>query len=165
MRFSTILAVDKNNLIGDGDKIPWHISNDFKHFKKITTGKVVIMGRNTFEYIGRPLPNRINVVLTSDTSYWREGVIILHTISELYDYCEIHNQNNDDDDLFIIGGANLIGQVYKDIDTFYITHIDKEFEGDTHVDIDYKSLNLIKNGGIEVDDTVDFDYSFCEYIK
>lgn len=160
--FSSILAVDENNLIGDDGKMPWHIPNDFKHFKEITTGKTVVMGRKTFESIGRPLPNRVNIVISRDPDYSPKGVITFHSLSEFYKYVKYMENSSE---LFIIGGANLINQLYDDISTFYITHIDKAFNGDCHIEIDFRSLNMIHEEYIEPDEINDFGYSFVTYKK
>lgn len=165
MLLNAILAVDKNNLIGNGNKMPWYISNDFKYFKSVTSGKIVIMGRNTFDSIGKALPERLNIVLTSDKDFNPAGVMVMHSIEELtawikeYDKVPRDNENN----LFVIGGANLINQLFDNIRTFHITHIDAEFEGDTYTSIDFNSLNKISEVLVDDDKTVDFNYSFVTY--
>lgn len=162
MNFSTIFAVDKNNLIGDGDKMPWYIPNDFKHFKEITTHKTVVMGRKTFESIGRPLPNRINIVLTRDKDFHAEGVTIFNSLEDFFKYV---NEYDNSENIFIIGGANLIEQLYDKISTFYVTHIDKAFTGDCYLEIDYNSLTMVDREFVPPNELIDFGYSFCKYKK
>lgn len=120
---SLVAAYDRNRLIGRAGHLPWHLPNDLKRVKEITTGHVLVMGRKTYESIGRPLPNRRNVVLTSDPSFHPEGVEVI--------------RHPDDasalgDDLYIFGGAALFEHFLPLADRLYITKIDAEFEGDTY---------------------------------
>jgi dihydrofolate reductase len=124
-----IAAVAENLCIGKDNKIPWHISEDFKYFKKTTTGNVVIMGQNTFEsilgYIGKPLPNRTNVVLSRDPNFSPpEGV-------EVYDSIEKAIAAHKDEKVFFGGGASIYKQTIDLVDTLYITHVHETFDGDT----------------------------------
>src|ERR1035441_9494903 len=102
---SLIAAIGKNNELGKGNTLLWKMSADMEHFKKITTLHVVLMGRKTFESIGKPLPNRRNIVITRDANYKREGVEIAHSLSEALDIV-----GNNDEEIFIIGGGELYKQ-------------------------------------------------------
>ena len=87
MQYSIIVAMDPNRVIGNNDTLPWHISADLKNFKKITMGKPIVMGRKTYESIGKPLPGRENIIITRDNTYEAEGCTILNSIDEISEYC------------------------------------------------------------------------------
>lgn len=122
-----IAAIAKNNCIGKDNQLPWHIPEDLEHFKKLTTGKVVLMGRKTWESIPekfRPLPNRKNLVITRNTNYEiPKGM-------EIFNNTESALEKYKDQDVFVIGGAGIYKQTIDLADTLYITHVHKEVEGD-----------------------------------
>ncbi len=120
--FAIIVAVDRNNLIGDGHSMPWSIPEDLAYFKKTTMGHPIVMGRKTYESIGKPLPGRKNIVLSSNIPQ-KKGFIICRAIEDLVSYVE-HA-----DLVFIIGGASVYNQFIEKADLLYITRIDAEFEG------------------------------------
>ena len=122
--FSIIVAIGKNREIGKGNKLLWHIPEDLKNFKEITTGKTVIMGRKTFESIGRPLPKRINIVL-SRQPFEHEGVIWKNSFESAVNFV------NDCDEIMLIGGGELFKQYLPKADKLYLTQIQSEIEGDT----------------------------------
>lgn len=124
-----IAAVAKNNVIGKGNDLPWDIPEDLKHFQTLTSGKTVLMGSNTFESIvkrlGRPLPNRKNIVVTIQKEYQApEGVEVYYSLTEAID--ALQNQ-----EVWVIGGASIYKQMIDVADKLYITHVDMEPEGDT----------------------------------
>lgn len=126
--FALIAAVANNNCIGSKNKIPWHLPEDFKYFKKTTLGKTCLMGQATFEsilgYLGHPLPDRRTVVLTLDKNYQAPaGVRIFHSLDEAWDKLK-------DEDVFICGGASLYRQTIDRVDELYITRVDQSPEGD-----------------------------------
>lgn len=131
MKISFVVAVAKNGVIGKSNDLPFYIPEDLKHFKKITEGHTVLMGRNTFNSImkrlGKPLPNRKNVVVTHDQNFHPEGVLVFHSLEEALAALE-----QDTDELMIAGGA----QIYKQladigrVDRIYMTHVHREVEGD-----------------------------------
>ena len=159
--FSAIFASDQNGLIGNGDELPWYIPNDFKHFKELTIGKPVVMGRKTFESIGKPLPKRLNIVITRDKDFKFDGVMVFNSLEDFYSYAdEFLNEET-----VIIGGANLIEQMFDKIDTFYVTHIHNKFEGDCFINIDYTKLKSIDLEYNCPDTQNNFGYTFNTYIK
>jgi len=125
-----IVAVDQNLLIGNSLGMPWHISEDLKYFREVTRGKTVVMGRKTYESIGRPLPNRTNVVLTRQ-AIKLEGVDV---INNLPGYLATVDTNQD---IFIIGGAEIYKLAYPYVEKLYITHIEAKFNGDTYFPKEY----------------------------
>lgn len=121
---SIIVAVAKNGVIGDNNSLLWHISEDLRFFKRTTSGHPVIMGRKTFESLGRPLPNRINVVI-SRTATEIEGCKVAHSLQEAVDMFP------QDEEIFIIGGAQIYALAMDIADKIYITRVDHEYQGDT----------------------------------
>ncbi len=125
MSISIIVAVAQNNVIGGENRLLWHISEDLQHFKRITTGHPVIMGRKTFESLGRALPNRRNVVITrGDGSF--DGAETVHSLEEA-----IGLFSTVPEEIFIIGGAQIYAQALPIADKFYLTRVLHDYEGDT----------------------------------
>ncbi len=122
------MAADKNWAIGKDNDLLCHLPGDLKYFKERTTGKTVVMGRKTLESLpgGKPLPKRTNIVLTRDENFEKEGCVIIHSIEELL---EKYGQ----EDLMVMGGAEIYTKLLPYCDTCYITEIDKEFEADKHI--------------------------------
>ena len=124
---SIIVAKAKNNIIGKDNKLLWHISEDLKRFKDLTTGHTIIMGRKTFESLGRILPNRKHIVFTQNPDFKvnDENVKIVHSMLEIQEYIENKEEN------FVIGGAMIYNLLMPYVNKMYITEIHKDFEGDT----------------------------------
>jgi len=126
---SIIVAKSKNNVIGSNGSIPWNIPKDLKYFKELTEGNTVIMGRKTYESLPKdkkPLPNRINIVITRDINFTANGCIVLGSLEEAI--LKIDNRK----DTFIIGGGEIYKQAINFVDKIYITEINDEYEGDTY---------------------------------
>lgn len=123
---SLIVAHDQNRVIGMDNKMPWHIPNELAYFKEKTMGKAIVMGRNTFESIGRPLPGRLNIVVTRNPSYEREGVTVVHTIEKAIKTAESYH-----DEVMVIGGEQIFEEVLPYADLLYVTLIEHHYEGDT----------------------------------
>lgn len=121
---SIIVAVAENGVIGDNNSLLWHISEDLRNFKRITSGHPVVMGRRTFESLGRPLPNRTNVVITrQDIAF--EGCTVVHSLAEAVAMFPA------DEEVFIIGGAQIYAEALPLADRFYLTRVGRSYEGDT----------------------------------
>lgn len=144
--FSAIVAVGKNNEIGKNNQLLWHVSEDLKNFKRITTGKTVIMGRKTFESIGKPLPNRRNIVL-SRTLDKIDGVEVFHSLDEI-----IELFGNSEEEIFIIGGANIYKEMFDNFQKLYISFIKKEDnEADAFFQkFDISNWNIIEEKNYDV---------------
>jgi dihydrofolate reductase len=154
---SIIVAMDLNGLIGCKNNLPWHIPEDLKYFKEITKGKTVVMGRKTYESIGRPLPNRENIILTRDKNYFIDNCSVVHNKEEI---------NHFNKEVFIIGGSEIFDLFLKDVDRFYITHIDFVFDGDVYFpNIDFSSLKEVSKIYGNKDKLIDFNYHFSLYEK
>ncbi len=124
MSISIIVAMAKNRTIGVDNTLTWRCPEDLKHFKAITMGHHMIMGRKTFDSIGRPLPGRTTVVLTRDINLKIEGCLIAHSLQEAIKACA------DDTQIFIVGGAEIYAQALTHVDTLYITEIQQNVDGD-----------------------------------
>ena len=126
MNFAAVVAHDKNRLIGGNGKILWHLPEDLKNFKKLTLNSVVIMGRKTFESIGKPLPKRLNVVLTKDKDFRPNNCIVYDDIREVIrDFAEEYQ-------VFVIGGGEIYKQFFPHIKRIYVSLVDGEYVGDTY---------------------------------
>ena len=125
-RVSIIVAMAKNRVIGANNALPWHLSSDLKRFKALTMGHHIIMGRKTFESIGRVLPGRTSIVVTRNESYRPEGVIIVHCLTDAFEL------SAGDNEVFVIGGEQIYREALPVADRIYLTDIDKEFAGDSY---------------------------------
>lgn len=128
-RLSILVAMASNRVIGKNNALPWHLSADLKHFKALTMGHPVIMGRKTFESIGKPLPGRTNIIITHQNDYQVTGAITVNSIDEALQVCK--DNNNVGGEVFIIGGAELYSQTLALCHRIYVTEIQWAFDGDT----------------------------------
>jgi len=126
MSLSIVVAMDKNRLIGKDNKLPWHLPADLAYFKKITTGKSIVMGRKTYDSIGRPLPNRRNIVISRNSKTLITGCEVLSSIDEVLSITK------DEEEVMIIGGASLCEQLLPQVSRLYITKIEGKFDGDIY---------------------------------
>lgn len=150
-----IVAMSKNRVIGNNNQLIWKLSSDLKRFKELTTNNPVVMGRKTYESIGRPLPNRRNIIITRNTEYSVEGCEIVSSLEEA-----LLLTNND---CFIIGGGEIYTQSLEVADKIYLTLVNKEFEGDTTFpNLDDKWAKISRKD-FKADDKNEYDYSFIEY--
>ena len=124
MRLSIVVAMDDNRLIGNNNQLPWHLPADLAYFKKLTMGKSILMGRKTYDSIGRPLPNRRNIVITRNEEISIPGCEVISSIESALEITK------GDEEVMIIGCASLCKQLLPKINRLYITKIDGEFEGD-----------------------------------
>ena len=125
MILSLIAAIGKNGELGKDNKLLWSLPGDMKHFRETTSGHPVIMGRKTFDSIGRPLPKRRNIIITRDTTYAHEGVEVVHSLEQALALFA-----NSDEEIFCIGGAEIYNLSFNKADKLYITEVDEEFEAD-----------------------------------
>lgn len=156
MKIILIAALSENRVIGKDNKLIWHIPDDLKHFKEKTSGHPVIMGRKTFESIGRLLPNRTNIIITRDKEYKVEGALIVHSLDEAISTA----QKNTEKEVFIIGGGQIFEQAIKIADKLYLTIIEGEFEGDAFFP-DYSNFKKITES-----ETLEYNgmkYKFCTF--
>jgi dihydrofolate reductase len=126
MRLSIIVAMDDNQLIGQDNALPWHLPADLGYFKRTTTGKTVLMGRKTYESIGRPLPSRRNVIISRNTDFRAEGCEVVSSIDQALEL------SRHDDEVMVMGGASFYEQMLPNVDRLYITQIEGTHEGDAY---------------------------------
>ncbi|MEO0338532.1 MAG: dihydrofolate reductase [Bacteroidota bacterium] len=162
MIVSAIVAVAKNRVIGKDNNIPWYLSTDLKFFKKTTLNHHVIMGRKSFESIGRPLPKRTNVVITRNAFYMATGCICVYSVEEALSIAE----NNGEEEAFIIGGAQIYELSLPYLDKLYLTEVDAEPEGDVYFpEIDLSEWNLLSQKDHQKGERDDFDFSIKVFEK
>ncbi|MBL4676972.1 MAG: dihydrofolate reductase [Mucilaginibacter sp.] len=154
MTISIIVAIAENNAIGKNNQLLWHMPNDLKHFKEITSGRTIIMGRKTFDSVGRPLPKRRNIVVTRQ-DIEIPGCEVVKSIDEGLALCA------GEDEVFIGGGAEIYRQAMDKTDRIYLTIIHKEFDADTFFpEIDYSQWNEVSRERHEPDEKNPLPYSF-----
>lgn len=154
---SLIVAKARNGIIGSNNDLPWYLPADLRHFKEVTMGHTVVMGRKTFESIisrlGKPLPGRKNVVITRDESFNYPGVTIIHDVADISTL----------GDCFVIGGAEIYRQTIDMADRLYITEVNADIEGDTFFPDINSSWKEISREQHQADDKNQFDYDFVVY--
>ncbi|MEE1063234.1 MAG: dihydrofolate reductase [Paludibacteraceae bacterium] len=158
MEFSIIVATSKNNVIGRDGGIPWHLSADLKRFKSLTTGHPIVMGRRTFESIGRPLPGRRNIVISNSVNAI-DGCDVIKSVDDLL------NDKSLDGMIFIIGGGEIYKQFLPYAKKVYLTEVETEIaDGDTFFP-ELNPMEWIEVGreSHEADEKNDFNYSFVDY--
>ncbi|MBE0491258.1 MAG: dihydrofolate reductase [Sulfurospirillum sp.] len=140
MKISMIVAYGKNWQIGLNNAMPWHIREDFKNFKQITLNHHILMGRKTFESIGKPLADRTSLIL-SRGNFSHEDVNVFTSVQEAFDFARIRGE----EELFVIGGANIYASLFPFVDKMYLTQVDYDGEADAYLPkIDFSSWELIE---------------------
>ncbi len=151
----------RNREIGADNQLLWHLPKDLKHFKEITSGHPVIMGRKTYESIGKPLPNRTNIVISRKTDWFEEGILIVGSIKEALKFAK-----KIDEDIFIIGGGNIYQQTIDLADKLEVTVVDAELKADTFFpEINAKNWQKTDEICHERDDKNSYDFCFQTYLR
>jgi dihydrofolate reductase len=159
---TVIAAIAANNALGKDNDLIWHLPADLKRFKKVTTGHYILMGRNTFESIGRPLPNRTTIIITRNKNYFKEGCLIANSLEQAIEMAKSAAQ------IFIIGGAQIyketmVKEIAAQLD---ITLVHHNFEADVFFpEIDTKIWKEATREDFKADEKNDYDYSFVSYQK
>jgi dihydrofolate reductase len=155
MKLALIVAMDEQGMIGKENDLPWRLSADLQYFKRITMGKPILMGRNTHESIGRPLPGRRNLVITRQADYQAEGCEIYSSIESALAACA------DQEEVMIMGGASIYEQTLALAERLYITQVHAVVEGDTHFPTWSKQdWRCIQTESHSADEKNEYDYSF-----
>lgn len=158
MKLALIVAMDKNGLIGRDNDLPWRLSADLQYFRKTTMGKPIVMGRKTHESIGRPLPGRQNIVLTTQPDYQAQGCDIVHSVAQVETLCQ------QADEVMIMGGSSLYDLFLPYADILYLTRVHVELQGDTWFPAwSENDWQLSQREDHQADDKNEFDYSFITY--
>lgn len=156
MRISAICAMSENHVIGKNNQLPWHLPADLAHFKKITMGNPILMGRKTYESIGKPLPGRCNIIMTHHVDYQAPGCIVVSSLEKA-----LAAAAKESDELFIIGGATLFQELLPITQKLYITLIHQQIEGDTFFPaFDKKEWKEIERTDHLADEKNKYAYSF-----
>lgn len=155
MIISLIVAMDRNGVIGKDGNLPWRLSSDLQHFRKITMGKPIVMGRKTHESISRPLPGRENVIITRDKDYVAKDCTVLNSLECVY--ARFH----DLDEIMIMGGADLYQQTIDKAQRIYLTEVHADLEGDTWFpQFDREQWEEVERYDFRADEKNEYDYSF-----
>jgi dihydrofolate reductase len=158
MRLSAIVAMAANRVIGANNQLPWRLPADLARFKRLTMGHTLLVGRKTYESIGRPLPGRTFVVVTRQRGYAPTGVKVAHTVDEALALAQ------DDDEVFIAGGAEIYAQTMDRLNRLYLTRIERDFSGDTYFpEVDLSGWKLIEQEHHPAPGPEALPYSFLTY--
>jgi len=158
MKVSIIAAMSSNRVIGKNAGLPWYLPADLKFFKELTLGHAIVMGRRTYETIGRPLPGRRNVVVTRQTGLKFEGIEVVHSLREAMDLLKGETE------VFIAGGGEIYRRALDLADRIYLTLIHAEIEGDTWFpEFDESAWELVERTDRRADEKNRYDYSFLVY--
>ena len=161
--FSIIVAIANKNIIGGDNKLLWHISEDLKRFKSITTGHTIVMGRKTFESFPKPLPNRHHVVLTRDKNYNIDSdqVTVINDIETV-----MKTYENSGSEIFIIGGGEIYNLFLPYCNKLYLTKIKEDFEGDTYFpEINYNEWTITESSEEYIDSKNNLSYQFINLCR
>ena len=158
MAISIIVAISQNGIIGREMDLPWHISADLKRFKALTMGHLIVMGRKTYESIGRLLPGRTTVIITRQSNYQIPGALVVNSIDEAMAVAA------DDLETFIVGGSQIYNLALPLVDTLYVTRVHADVEGDTRFDaIDWSAWECESSERHSAGEKNDHEYSFEIY--
>ena len=153
-----IVAMAENRAIGKNNELLWHLPKDFQHFKSVTMGKPILMGRKTFESIGKALPGRKNIVITRDNNFTAEGIVIVHSITAALEATE------EFDDVMVIGGASFYEQMLPVTETLYLTVVHQDVEADAFFpEIKAEDWEVVEQVKHEADEKHAYPYSFITY--
>lgn len=160
MQLSIIVAASENHVIGRNNALIWHLSADLKHFKALTTGHAVIMGRKTFESIGKALPDRRNIVVSRNPEFMAEGGEVTASVEDALALVA------GEEEVFVIGGGRIYNELWNRADRLYLTRVHIETEGDTFIPpVDRGEWELVKREDFKADERNEFDYSFLEFCR
>jgi dihydrofolate reductase len=158
LKVSLIVAMAKNRVIGANNRIPWHLPNELRLFKSLTMGHHIVMGRRTYESIGRLLPGRTTVIVTRQRDYAVPGAIVVHSVEEALDACK------GDDECFVIGGADLFRETLPFADRLYLTIVDAEPAGDTFMpEFDMDAWQEASSQDFAADERHAYPYRYAVY--
>jgi dihydrofolate reductase len=156
-----VVAIAENNVIGKDNQLIWHLPADLKQFKQTTMGHPILMGRKTYESIGKPLPGRTSIIITRQQNYKAEGCIVVNSVEEA-----IKEAKKLDEQTHIIGGAEVYRQSMHLTDTIYLTRIHHRFEGDTYFpEIKDEEWETVSEEHHEPDEKNKYSYSFIKLIR
>jgi len=163
MDISIIVAVAENGVIGKDNQLLWRLSEDLKLFKKRTTGHAIMMGRKTFDSIGKPLPNRVNIVISRSKDLEIEGCIVVNSFEKAI---EVANHQTDKNEVFIIGGEKIYTLAENLATKLYLTKVNAKLEGDAFFDLKpYENWTLVSSVLYTKDEKNEYDFEVLEMLK
>lgn len=152
----------ENRVIGRNNSLPWHLSEDLKYFKATTMGHCIIMGRKTWESIGRPLPGRTSIVVSKNSEYEAEGARVVNSLEEAMNLAESIAEIDGTEEAFVIGGAGLYAAALPRAQRFHLTRVHAEVEGDTYLqEFDEGQWREVKRIDFDHNEANPYDYSIC----
>ena len=161
VQLAVIVAAADNGVIGCNDALPWHLPEDLRYFKRVTMGKPIIMGRNTWESIGRPLPGRTNIVITRDKTFTAAGVKIVHSLEDALSLAQSISLIDGAQEVVVIGGAQIYALALPIADRLYLTQVHAEVEGDAHFPVfDLTQWEELGREDYSASGPNPYDYSF-----
>lgn len=164
MKRSMIVAMDQNRVIGINNKLPWYLPKDLKYFKQVTMGKPILMGRKTFESIGKPLPGRTNIVITRNKQWQAQGVKVAHSLSEAFSLAEAIGEIDGQTELMVIGGDQIYQSCLPEAQRIYLTHVHAEVNGDAWFpELDWTEWKEVAREDFNAEGPNPYDYSFVVY--
>ena len=164
MRKSLMVAMDQNRVIGRNNKLPWYLPEDLRYFKRTTLGKPIIMGRKTFESIGKPLPGRTNLVVTRNKSWAHPNVRVFNDLDSAYRSAEAQAEIDRTGEVMVIGGGEIFTEALPDADRLYLTQVHAEVGGDAYFpEVDWGQWEEISREDYPSSDTNPYSYSFITY--
>ena len=162
MKLALICAMSENRVIGRDNGLPWHLSEDLKYFRRTTMGNCMIMGRNTWESIGRALSGRTSIVITSNSEYQAEGAEVVGSLRQAIERAEAVSKEAGSTEAFVIGGAVLYQSALPLADTLHLTRVHAQVEGDTTLhEFDESNWKEISREQYQHDESNQYDYSIC----
>lgn len=166
MKVSLIVAMAENRVIGRNNNLPWYLPNDLKYFKQATMGKPIIMGRKTYDSIGKPLPGRPNIVITRNVDFTAEGITVVNSLADALDQAEDLAFINGAEEVMVIGGAQIYTEALRKADRLYLTEVHAEVEGDAHFpEFDQADWQEQAREDFEAQAPNPYNYSFVVYDK
>ena len=164
IRLALIVAAAENGVIGRNNALPWYLPEDLRYFKRITMGKPIIMGRKTFESIGKPLPGRANIVITHNAGYQAQGISVVHSLAEALELAQDIARLDGAEEVVVIGGAAIYRAALPHADRIYLTEVHASVEGDAVLPaIDWTRWRETCRERHAAQTPRDFDYSFVCY--
>ncbi|MDG2090105.1 MAG: type 3 dihydrofolate reductase [Gammaproteobacteria bacterium] len=161
MKLALIVAMAKNHVIGINNNLPWHLSEDLKYFKRVTMGKPIIMGRKTFESIGRPLPGRTNIVITRNENYQADEIKVVHSLKAAMELCNSIAVIDGSEEAMVIGGAELYTQALPLAEYLYLTEVHADVQGDAYFpEFNRNDWQEIARDNFKAVEPNPYDYSF-----
>jgi dihydrofolate reductase len=159
-----IVAQSSNRVIGRDNKLPWYLPGDLKYFKQATMGKPIIMGRKTFESIGKPLPGRLNIVISRDASFTAQGIKVVMSLPEAIELAESQALIDGVDEAMIIGGAQIYALALPEVERLYITQVHADIEGDAYFpEFNRSQWTELGREDFSAQGPNPYDYSFIVY--